>query len=280
MRQSLFGRSIVGRAMEILLIEDDLCDARAAMQVLDRGHVRCRVSLVRDGDEAIRFLLRQGVFAKAPRPDLIMLEVNLPIRSGCDVLRELHSDVELKKIPVVVMQTPEHLSGVARRRVLRRDGIHAQAARRGAVRGDGQVAALFVVDGVDRGVDGVNVDCSPTRKRVGNARGKNGGPLACASGCSMQLLKNSGPKLFFLFRVLLHRFQRHIGARGIDRAAACRELIDDLVQVVAPGGRVEIGRRERAELAKQQDQPQQVAKQNAFLLRQVLAGRQTSRSCR
>ncbi len=83
------------------------CDARAAMQVLDRGHVRCRVSLVRDGDEAIRFLRRQGVFAKAPRPDLIMLEVNLPIRSGCDVLRELHSDVELKKIPVVVMQTPD-----------------------------------------------------------------------------------------------------------------------------------------------------------------------------
>jgi chemotaxis family two-component system response regulator Rcp1 len=107
MRQSLFGRSIVGRAMEILLIEDDLSDARAALQVLDRGHVRCRVSLVRDGDEAIRFLRRQGVFAKAPRPDLIMLKVNLPIRSGCEVLRELHGDDELKKIPVVVMQTPD-----------------------------------------------------------------------------------------------------------------------------------------------------------------------------
>ena len=78
MRQSLFGRSIVGRAMEILLVEDDLADARAALQVLDRGHVRCRVSLVRDGDEAIRFIRRQGVFAKAPRPDLIMLEVSVP----------------------------------------------------------------------------------------------------------------------------------------------------------------------------------------------------------
>jgi CheY-like chemotaxis protein len=107
MRQSLFGRSIVGRAMEILLVENDLGDARAAMQVLDQGHVRCRVSLVRDGDEAIRFLHRMGVFAKAPRPDLIMLEISLPKRNGCEVLAELHADDELKRIPVVVLQTAE-----------------------------------------------------------------------------------------------------------------------------------------------------------------------------
>ncbi len=68
MRQSTFGRSIVGRAMEILLIEDDLIDARAAMQVLDRGHVRCRVSLVRDGEEALAFLHRKGIFARRPGP--------------------------------------------------------------------------------------------------------------------------------------------------------------------------------------------------------------------
>jgi len=107
MRQTLFGRSIVGRAMEILLVEDDLNDARAAMQVLDRGHVRCRVSLVRDGEEAIRFLRRQGIFAKAPRPDLIMLEISLPKRDGCEVLAELHADEELKRIPVVVLSTPD-----------------------------------------------------------------------------------------------------------------------------------------------------------------------------
>jgi len=107
MRQSLFGRSIVGRAMEILLVENDLDEARAAMQVLDRGHVRCRVSLVRDGDEAVRFLHREGVFAKAPRPDLIMLEISLPRRNGCEVLAELHADEALKHIPVVVLQTAE-----------------------------------------------------------------------------------------------------------------------------------------------------------------------------
>jgi CheY-like chemotaxis protein len=107
MRQSIFGRSIVGRAMEILLIEDDLTDARDAMQVLDQGHVRCRVSLVRDGEEAMAFIHRKGIFAKAPRPDLILLDVQLPKKSGCEVLREVHADEKLKKIPVVVMSTAE-----------------------------------------------------------------------------------------------------------------------------------------------------------------------------
>ena len=68
MRQSIFGRSIVGRAMEILLIEDDLVDARATMQVLDRGHVRCRVSLVRDGEEALAFLFARGFSPRPPGP--------------------------------------------------------------------------------------------------------------------------------------------------------------------------------------------------------------------
>ncbi|MGO9114532.1 MAG: response regulator [Thermoguttaceae bacterium] len=105
MRQSIFGRSIVGRAMEILLIEDDLSDARAAMQVLDQGHVRCRVSLVRDGEEAMAFIHRKGIFAKAPRPDLILLDMQLPKKSGCEVLMEVHADERLKNIPVVVMST-------------------------------------------------------------------------------------------------------------------------------------------------------------------------------
>ena len=93
--------------MEILLIEDDLADARAALQVLDRGHVRCRVSLVRDGDEALAFIQRKGIFAKAPRPDLILLDVQLPKKSGCEVLMEVHADEKLRNIPVVVMSTAE-----------------------------------------------------------------------------------------------------------------------------------------------------------------------------
>jgi len=93
--------------MEILLVEDNLADARAAMQVLDHGHVRCRVSLVRDGEEALAFLYRRGIFAKAPRPDLIMLDTQLPKKNGCAVLREIQGADELKEIPVVVMSTAE-----------------------------------------------------------------------------------------------------------------------------------------------------------------------------
>ena len=107
MRQSVFGRSIVGRAMEILLVEADLVDARAAMQVLDRGHVRCRVSLVRDGEEAMAFLHRQAIFAKAPRPDLILMAMELPKKSGCEVLKAVFADENLKTIPIVVMDTAD-----------------------------------------------------------------------------------------------------------------------------------------------------------------------------
>ena len=65
MRQNIFGRSIVGRAMEILLVEPNLDEARAALDVLDQGNVRCRVSLVRDGAEALAFLHRIAIFARA-----------------------------------------------------------------------------------------------------------------------------------------------------------------------------------------------------------------------
>jgi two-component system, chemotaxis family, response regulator Rcp1 len=103
MKQTTFGKSIIGRAMEILLIEDDLNDARAALQVLDRGHVRCRVSLVRDGEEAQDFIYHRGVFARAPRPDLILLDLQLPKKSGCELLAEFFADERLRTIPVVVM---------------------------------------------------------------------------------------------------------------------------------------------------------------------------------
>lgn len=91
--------------MEILLIENDLDEARAAIQVLDHGNVRCRVTLVRDGEEALAFIRRQGIFAKAPRPDLILLDLNLPKRSGGEVFEELQCDGDFNTIPIVVMST-------------------------------------------------------------------------------------------------------------------------------------------------------------------------------
>ena len=95
----------VGRPMEILLIEDDLEDAGATIQALKEGDVKCRVSLVRDGEEAMAFLHREGIYGRTPRPDLILLDLKLPKKHGREVLAEVRGDDELKSIPVVVMTT-------------------------------------------------------------------------------------------------------------------------------------------------------------------------------
>jgi two-component system response regulator len=89
--------------MEILLVEDDLEDAGLAIEVLKKGEVPCRVSLVRDGEEAMQFIRRQGHFARAPRPDVILLDLQLPKKDGREVLGEIRLDKQLRRIPVVVL---------------------------------------------------------------------------------------------------------------------------------------------------------------------------------
>jgi CheY-like chemotaxis protein len=89
--------------MEILLVEDNLEDARVTIQALKQGHVQCRVSIVRDGEEAMRFLNRQGILARAPRPDLILLDMELPKKDGREVLAEVRGHEKLKEVPVVVL---------------------------------------------------------------------------------------------------------------------------------------------------------------------------------
>lgn len=89
--------------MEILLVEDSLIDARVTMQALQNGQVQHRLTLVRDGEEALEFLQQQGRFARAPRPDLILLDLMLPKRSGLEVLAEVRGEFGLHDIPVVVL---------------------------------------------------------------------------------------------------------------------------------------------------------------------------------
>lgn len=100
--------AIVGRPMEILLIEDGLMDARVTIEALRTGQMPHRVTLVRDGQEALLFLRRQDRFAQAPRPDLILLDLNLPKISGLDLLREFRQDESLCHLPVVVLTASEH----------------------------------------------------------------------------------------------------------------------------------------------------------------------------
>ena len=97
----------VGRPMEILLIEDSLVDARLTINALNKGLIKHRLTLVRDGEEALEFLNRDGKFARAPRPDLILLDLNLPKKDGLEVLAALKAHYELKEIPVVILTASE-----------------------------------------------------------------------------------------------------------------------------------------------------------------------------
>jgi chemotaxis family two-component system response regulator Rcp1 len=111
--------NLVGRPMEILLVEDNLEDARTTMEALHHGNVKCRVSLVCDGEEALTFLHHDGVFARAPRPDLILLDMELPKKGGREVLTEVRGDEQLKSIPVVVLT-----GSLVHKTVLQGDGLH------------------------------------------------------------------------------------------------------------------------------------------------------------
>src|ERR1035437_6250974 len=93
------------RPIEILLVEDSPSDAEFTIEALKEAKVRNHLSLVEDGVQAMEFLRRQGKYAQAPRPDLIMLDLNLPRKDGREVLAELKADDNLKLIPVVVLTT-------------------------------------------------------------------------------------------------------------------------------------------------------------------------------
>jgi CheY-like chemotaxis protein len=99
----------VGRAMEILLVEDSLFYARFTIDALKKGGIQHRLTLIFDGVEALEFLHRRGKFANAPRPDVLLLDLQLPKKSGLEVLDEVRSHYDLQSIPVVVMTSSESL---------------------------------------------------------------------------------------------------------------------------------------------------------------------------
>jgi two-component system, chemotaxis family, response regulator Rcp1 len=93
------------RPIEILLIEDSPSDVALTVEALQAGKIANNLNRVADGVEAIDYLRQRGKYAKAPRPDLIMLDLNLPRKDGRDVLRELKTDPSLKLIPIIVLTT-------------------------------------------------------------------------------------------------------------------------------------------------------------------------------
>jgi two-component system, chemotaxis family, response regulator Rcp1 len=108
------------RPIQILLVEDSPTDAKLTLKALTLAKVANRVHHVEDGVQAMEFLKRQGVFGQSPRPDLVLLDLNLPKKDGREVLEELKTDPELRSIPVVVLTTSK-----AEEDILRSYRLHA-----------------------------------------------------------------------------------------------------------------------------------------------------------
>jgi CheY-like chemotaxis protein len=108
--------------VDVLLVEDDDGDVLMTREAFEHHKIRNKLHVVQDGEEALQFLHREGPYADAPRPGLILLDLNLPRRDGREVLAELKADPELRVIPVVVLTTSE-----AEEDILRSYTLHANA---------------------------------------------------------------------------------------------------------------------------------------------------------
>ncbi len=102
------------KPIKILLVEDNPADIRLATEALKEGGVASDLSVVTDGMDAINFLKRTGKFSDSPRPELILLDLNLPRKSGFDVLQVLKADPNLKSIPVIMLTTSSAEEDIAK----------------------------------------------------------------------------------------------------------------------------------------------------------------------
>ena len=109
-----------GAPVEILLVEDNPADVRLTQEALKEGKVFNNLHWAKDGVEAMDFLRRHGKYSSVPRPDIILLDLNLPKKDGREVLQDIKNDAELKRIPVVVLTTSK-----AEEDVLRTYNLHA-----------------------------------------------------------------------------------------------------------------------------------------------------------
>ncbi len=103
-----------GRPIEILLVEDNPADIRLTREALTEGKVRNNLHVAADGVAALELLRRQGPHSGAPRPDLILLDLNLPKKNGREILAEIKQDESLCQIPVVVLTTSEDEEDILR----------------------------------------------------------------------------------------------------------------------------------------------------------------------
>ncbi len=110
----------LAKTVEILLVEDNPGDVRLTMEALKEGRLRNTVRVARDGIEALAMLRREEGYCDCPRPDLVLLDLNLPGKDGRQVLEEVKEDPELRRIPVVILTTSE-----AEEDIIRTYDLHA-----------------------------------------------------------------------------------------------------------------------------------------------------------
>lgn len=108
------------KSVEILLIEDNPGDADLAIDALEHGKFKNNLHVVSDGETAMAFLRKEAPYENVPRPDIILLDLNLPKKDGREVLAEVKADPQLKRIPVVVLTTSQ-----AEEDILRTYSLHA-----------------------------------------------------------------------------------------------------------------------------------------------------------
>jgi len=110
------------RPFEVLLVEDNPGDVLLTTEALEEAKLHINMSVVSDGVEALAFLYRRGPYAEAPRPDLMLLDLNMPRMDGREVLAEIKADPDLRGIPVVVLTTSR-----AEQDIVRTYNLHANA---------------------------------------------------------------------------------------------------------------------------------------------------------
>ncbi|MEE1799403.1 response regulator [Streptomyces sp. NPDC101062] len=127
--------------IEVLLVEDDAGDELMTREAFEDNKIRNTLHVVRDGEEALDFLYRRGAYPDAPRPDLVLLDLNLPKYDGRQVLEQIKTDPELSLIPVVVLTTSS-----AEEDILRSYKLHANAYVTKPVDLDQFIAAVRQID--------------------------------------------------------------------------------------------------------------------------------------
>jgi chemotaxis family two-component system response regulator Rcp1 len=125
--------------IDILLVEDNPGDVRLITETFQEGKISNRLSVVEDGVEALAFLRRQSPYDAAPRPDIILLDLSLPRKSGQELLAEIKQDPELKRTPVVVITSSEAEKDILEAYNQPRELLPDQAAGPGAIHGRGPV---------------------------------------------------------------------------------------------------------------------------------------------